>query len=72
MKITSIIVISYLSLFANEQVLHRDNNSTATTYQSQNTMPQKTINFFNGIVNDFKEFTAHNKLIEPETKKESN
>lgn len=72
MKIILIIVISYLSLFANEQALHQDDNSTKTSYQSQKTIPQKTINFFNGIVDDFKEFAGHNKLIEPETKKKSN
>jgi hypothetical protein len=64
-KISTTALLLCLSLFAlDEQIVYQDANTTNSVPNDKNSIPQKTINFFSGIVDDFREFAADNNLID--------
>lgn len=63
-KINVIALFFCLSLLADEPIVQQDTNTTNAAPNDKNTIPQKTINFFSGIIDDFKEFAADNNLID--------
>jgi hypothetical protein len=64
-KISTTALLLCLSLFAlDEQIVYQDTNTTNSVPNDKNSIPQKTINFFSGIVDDFREFAADNNLID--------
>lgn len=63
-KINVIALFFCLSLLADEPIVQQDTNTTNAASNDKNTIPQKTINFFSGIIDDFREFAADNNLID--------
>lgn len=64
MNKTYILLLSlYLTLLGQEQTVVQDTNAT-TNISDNNSIPQKTVNFFSGIVDDIREFAADNNLID--------
>lgn len=66
-KIYLFLLLICLTILAEEQTVQQDTNTTANTQSNisdKNSIPQKTINFFGGIVDDAKDFLFINKIID--------
>jgi len=65
-KIVILLLLFCLSLLADKQTTLQDSNITdaSSSTSNKNSIPNKIVNFFGGIVDDIREFAVDNNIID--------